>query len=87
MAKTAEQLIWIATQSVELSERNSTSTIDDKKNNLDMKKLIPIMSCQACSFILTAMFVRRVVESPIAEFSCLALSLILGTIIGLKLSS
>ena len=51
-----------------------------------MKKLIPIMSCQAISFLLTAMFVRRVVESPIAEFGSLALSLVLGTLIGLKMS-
>jgi len=49
-----------------------------------MKKLIIIMSCQAICFILTAMFVRRLIESPIAEFGCLALSLIMGTLIGLK---
>mgnify|MGYP001177256019 FL=1 len=44
------------------------------------------MACQAISFLCTAMFVRRMVESPIAEFGCLALSLVLGTLIGLKIS-
>ena len=50
-----------------------------------VKKLIPIMACQAISFLFTAMFVRRMVESPIAEFGCLALSLVFGTLIGLKM--
>jgi len=48
--------------------------------------MLPIMSCQIAFFILTAILVRRVADSLIAEFAFLALSLILGTIIGLKIS-